>query len=280
MDFLKLIFKFLGKKSYDIDLIVKKKYFERFAEGIKALEGEPIENIPGALKGEPIENEPVVLEGEPVENEPGDEQQSFIHLSRGANEGLLLFRTALHVKIQGDRNGEYIEQSYQFDMRECEDQMSLDEDRKSRDFTVNAIYMWPDKKFEKFEFDFPKNGEFDIFKKIAKTVNSLQETFSSDPGRFLRALRLKTQYGFTLDVELDDYIKNNANYSLTKMGYLFRKEFVNKKFFETRDQSFASLMMLDDYKLYDFSEGRQTFSLQSVLPELEQLKPILDQLER
>lgn len=124
-------------------------------------------------------------------------------LTKGANAGLRFFRSALFVHITNDGNGRYIKQHYQLDMRESPDDADLSVDRKTRDFTVNSIYLWPNEDYSKYEFDFPENGETDIEHKIVRPTNSFEETFSPDPGRFLRALRLKIQYGFNLDPELD-----------------------------------------------------------------------------
>lgn len=80
---------------------------------------------------------------------------------------------------------------YQTDIRECDDDYTLSDDRKGRDFTVNAIYGWPNDSYTAFEFDFPEHGEEDVKRKIVRTNNSFEETFGVDPGRYLRALRLE-----------------------------------------------------------------------------------------
>lgn len=63
------------------------------------------------------------------------------------------------------------------------------------------------------------------------------------------------------------------------MPELFRKEFIWKKFFETRENSKRSLEMLEEYKIYDLTEGRGYLDADSIKIETERLGQIFSGLE-
>lgn len=83
--------------------------------------------------------------------------------------------------------------------------VSLEEDLKRRDFTVNAIA------FDGTKLIDPYKGQIDIDKKIIKTVGSASERFAEDALRLLRAVRLATQLRFTIDAETLEAIKKHAD---------------------------------------------------------------------
>lgn len=146
----------MEEKNYDLDVIVKKSFFDKFVEKLKN------------LKVCPDFKESLDLIYKQLYKKYSD-KESLVTLSRGANKGLRLFRTSLRS----------LKSNYhcQLDMRECEDEHSLDDDRKTRDFTVNSIYMWPIQNYTKLKLDYPRNGQFDIANKIVRAVNSMEETF-------------------------------------------------------------------------------------------------------
>ncbi|HED37006.1 MAG TPA: hypothetical protein ENI76_01985, partial [Ignavibacteria bacterium] len=80
---------------------------------------------------------------------------------------------------------------------------SLEEDLKRRDFTVNAM-----------AYNIPKGqlvdlykGQQDIKDKTIRTVGRPEERFSEDALRILRAVRLATELGFTINIETEKAIK-------------------------------------------------------------------------
>lgn len=72
--------------------------------------------------------------------------------------------------------------------------VSLEEDLKRRDFTINAMAYDGKKLIDLF------NGQEDYRAKIIRTVGDAQERFSEDALRLLRACRFAAQLGFQLDL--------------------------------------------------------------------------------
>jgi len=85
--------------------------------------------------------------------------------------------------------------------------VSLAEDLKRRDFTVNAIaFRLQDEQLVDL-FD----GMGDILKKRLKTVGSPDERFSEDALRMMRAVRLAAELNFAIESETMASISRNAN---------------------------------------------------------------------
>ena len=84
--------------------------------------------------------------------------------------------------------------------------VSLEEDLKRRDFTVNAIaFRLADEKLVDL-FD----GEGDLRKKRLKTVGGPDERFSEDALRMMRAVRLSAELNFAIEAETMASIVKNA----------------------------------------------------------------------
>ena len=60
------------------------------------------------------------------------------------------------------------------------------------------------------EQDWSKKGYQDILNKRISCVLSPEETFDSDISRMFRAVRFKVQLGFTMENELEQWMKTNA----------------------------------------------------------------------
>lgn len=83
--------------------------------------------------------------------------------------------------------------------------VSLEEDLKRRDFTVNAIaFRLKDEKIVDLF-----GGEEDIRKKRLKTVGDPNERFSEDALRMMRAVRLATELNFAIEAETMSAITQN-----------------------------------------------------------------------
>ncbi len=82
---------------------------------------------------------------------------------------------------------------------------SLTEDLKRRDFTINAMAVGHDKKIIDLY-----GGEKDLSKKIIKAVGEPAERFSEDALRMMRAIRIASQLGFTIEEATFEAIKMNA----------------------------------------------------------------------
>lgn len=76
--------------------------------------------------------------------------------------------------------------------------VSLEEDLARRDFTVNAIALGLDGAGKKFFID-PFEGRADINRKLIRAVGEAEERFSEDALRLMRAVRLATQLGFSIE---------------------------------------------------------------------------------
>ncbi len=84
--------------------------------------------------------------------------------------------------------------------------VSLEEDLKRRDFTVNAIaYRLKNEKLVDL-FD----GEGDLRKKRLKTVGSPDERFAEDALRMMRAIRLASELNFSIEADTMAAITKNA----------------------------------------------------------------------
>jgi putative nucleotidyltransferase with HDIG domain len=84
---------------------------------------------------------------------------------------------------------------------------NLEDDLKRRDFTVNAIAYDP----TKGHLVDPYKGQEDIKDKTLRTVGKPKERFSEDALRILRAVRLATETGFTINIETEKVIKQLAS---------------------------------------------------------------------
>jgi len=84
--------------------------------------------------------------------------------------------------------------------------VSLEEDLKRRDFTINAIayHIQTDTTVDLFD------GVGDITKKRLKTVGNADERFAEDALRMMRAVRLSSQLNFAIETETLTSITENA----------------------------------------------------------------------
>jgi len=82
----------------------------------------------------------------------------------------------------------------------------LEDDLKRRDFTVNAIAYDP---INRDIFDFFR-GENDLKDKIIRAVGVPEERIDEDALRMMRAVRLATELGFTIETDTGDAIRKLA----------------------------------------------------------------------
>ena len=96
----------------------------------------------------------------------------------------------------------YRSESYQNDSRKPDVSFggSIEEDLVRRDFTINSMAL--ELTSEEPIFIDPFNGVLDLAKKIIKTPNTPEESFSDDPLRILRAIRFSAQLDFEIDKDV------------------------------------------------------------------------------
>lgn len=82
----------------------------------------------------------------------------------------------------------------------------LAKDYLRRDFTINAIYL---DAFGKI-YDY-SNGLKDLENKTIRMIGNIEQRIKEDPLRILRALRFSLSLDFSLEKELEDYIKNHIS---------------------------------------------------------------------
>ncbi|MEK7550695.1 MAG: CCA tRNA nucleotidyltransferase [Patescibacteria group bacterium] len=80
---------------------------------------------------------------------------------------------------------------------------SLEEDLSRRDFTINAMALGD-------KITDPFNGQNDIKNKLIRAVGDPDERFSEDALRMMRAVRIATELGFTIEEKTFEAIKKNS----------------------------------------------------------------------
>ncbi len=91
-------------------------------------------------------------------------------------------------------------------------------DAKRRDFTMNAIYM----DINKHLID-PFNGYHDLKNNMIKVIGDVDKRLLEDPLRILRALRFKYNLNFSLELNLENFIKSYPN-TIKNISYYQKKK--------------------------------------------------------
>jgi putative nucleotidyltransferase with HDIG domain len=115
--------------------------------------------------------------------------------------------------LHGDLELEFVgarKESYRKDSRKpIVENGTLEDDQNRRDFTINALALCLNK--DRFgELVDPFNGMDDLTKGIIKTPLNPDITYSDDPLRMMRAVRLATQLDFTIEKESLDALERNC----------------------------------------------------------------------
>ena len=91
----------------------------------------------------------------------------------------------------------------------------LEEDLVRRDLTINAMALKPVTGYQSpvasFKLIDPHNGQKDIKAKLIRAVGNPNKRFQEDALRMMRAVRLATQLGFTLEEKTFQAIKKNID---------------------------------------------------------------------
>lgn len=83
---------------------------------------------------------------------------------------------------------------------------TLEEDLNRRDFTINAIAFDP----IKGQIIDPHKGQVDLEGKIIRTVGKPEDRFREDGLRMLRAIRISSELGFTINVDTKEAVEKNS----------------------------------------------------------------------
>lgn len=86
---------------------------------------------------------------------------------------------------------------------------TIEEDLSRRDFTINAIALKLEQ-HPKYQIIDPFDGQKDLKRKLIRAVGSAQERFNEDALRMLRAARLATTLGFTIEETTNKAMQTNA----------------------------------------------------------------------
>ena len=85
---------------------------------------------------------------------------------------------------------------------------TIEDDLIRRDFTIDAIAL--KKENSQFKLIDPHQGQQDIKKKLIRAVGKAEERFKEDALRMMRAIRIATQLGFSIESKTFQAIKNNV----------------------------------------------------------------------
>lgn len=128
---------------------------------------------------------------------------------------------------------------------------TLQDDLSRRDFTINAMAM----DASMIAVD-PFDGQKDLKKKIIRTVGAPEERFDEDALRLMRAVRLATELGFTIEPQTLDAIRENAAWLRAISAERIRDEFVK---IIMSDDAYDGILLMHDAGL-----------LKYVVPELQE----------
>ncbi|KKS95591.1 MAG: hypothetical protein UV71_C0005G0020 [Microgenomates group bacterium GW2011_GWC1_43_13] len=127
---------------------------------------------------------------------------------------------------------------------------SLDEDLARRDFTINSLAL--DKNLKVVDL---YKGQEDIERKLIRAVGDPNERFSEDALRMMRAVRIASELGFSIEDKTFEAIRKNA-LLINKIA----KERVKEEFFKI----LSSPNPYDGVVLF-----RKSGLMQEILPEME-----------
>ncbi|OHA01388.1 MAG: hypothetical protein A3C12_00485 [Candidatus Sungbacteria bacterium RIFCSPHIGHO2_02_FULL_49_20] len=130
---------------------------------------------------------------------------------------------------------------------------TLEEDLSRRDFTINAMALGNQKskiknqndnaKNKNYEIIDPFGGASDLRAKIIRTVGDPKERFGEDALRMMRAVRIATELGFTIEEKTADAIRAHVSWIQAIAKERIRDELI--KIFKSERSSFGIQLLAD-----------------------------------
>ena len=165
--------------------------------------------------------------------------------------------SGIHIEITTFRSeSNYVDHRHPNTLLFIDGPLALSKDLGRRDFTINALAYDPVQKQITDLFD----GLLDLQTKIIRFVGNPHERISEDPLRMIRAVRIATQLGFTIEKQATRAIKRNV-----KLIHTISRERIKQELdlIMKADQFVNGLMLLQSVDL-----------MQELLPEFERLKKV------
>jgi poly(A) polymerase len=133
----------------------------------------------------------------------------------------------------------------------------------SRDFTINSMHQ--DIETGKI-FDPTGMGLKDIDSRIIRTPISPSITIKNDPRRIFRAIRLASQFGFSIDNNLISYVKDNSEIILNpKLTVQYMTLEINKSFEYNPEKTIASIFDFGLFKIVPLAGAYSQYLIKNKL---------------
>jgi poly(A) polymerase len=149
----------------------------------------------------------IVVEGSGIDIAAKVADKFGVQVNVFKNFGTAMFRTSeMEVEFVGARRESYRRES----RKPIVENGTLEDDQNRRDFTINALAISLNKNDLGSIVD-PFDGISDLEKKLIRTPQNPDITFSDDPLRMIRAIRFASQLNFSIVENTFDAIKRNAD---------------------------------------------------------------------
>jgi poly(A) polymerase len=148
----------------------------------------------------------IVVEGSGIDIAEKVANKFGVNVNVFKNFGTAMLKTSdMEIEFVGARKESYRRES----RKPIVENGSLEDDQNRRDFTINALAISLSKDDFGSIID-PFDGIDDLDKKLIRTPNNPDITFSDDPLRMIRAIRFSAQLGFSITDDTFEAIKRNA----------------------------------------------------------------------
>jgi poly(A) polymerase len=146
---------------------------------------------------------------------------------------------------------------------EVDTRVSIEDDLRRRDFTINALAL----NLRDFELIDLFKGRRDLKSKIIRTVGKSENRFDEDPSRILRGIRFTNQLSFTIEPNTLEAMKNKANQIVSTLDdgrKRVSEEVIGSEFLKSFDANTVGTI-----QIYD-----KIGLLKLLFPEIEAMKGV------